>query len=350
MGVFPDIGLQAAKEARDAARKLVAQGINPSTQRKDAKATAKLEATNSFAVVANEWMERRSDKAESTRRQDRRLLGFAIAELGSRPLNEITPPMVLAVCRKAESQNALETAARIKERCSLVFRYAVATGRANRDPTVDLRGALKAPVVAHHAAITDPKRLGKLLRDIDAYSGQPSTMCALKLTPLVFLRPGELRAAKWEEIDLNSATWEIPAERMKMKQPHIIPLCSQAVSILRELQAITGHHPHVFRSSGKAGYLSENAVNKALRLMGYGQEEASAHGFRATARTLLNEVLQERLDLVEHQLAHAVRDPNGRAYNRTTHLQERRRMMQKWADYLDELKAGAAILPMKRQA
>lgn len=349
MGLFPDVGLQDAKEARDTARKLLAKGINPSRQRQDDKAAATLARTNSFAAIAHEWMERRTGSSESTRKQDRRLLQYAIAELGQRPINEITPPMVLAVCRKAESKDAVETANRIKGRCSQVFRYAVATGRAERDPTTDLRGALKAPVVAHHAAIIAPKKLAQLLRDIDSYSGHGSNVYALKLTPLVFLRPGELRAAKWAEIDLEAAIWEIPPERMKMKQSHIVPLSTQSLALLRELHTQTGKGVYVFKSTGKAGYLSENAVNNALRLMGYGKDEMSAHGFRATARTILDEVLHQSPDHIEQQLAHAVHGSLGRAYNRATHLPERAKMMQLWADYLDKLKAGAEILPFGLQ-
>ena len=347
MGVFPAVGLQEAKEARDATRKLLAQGINPSEKRKDDKAASKLAAANSFEAIANEWMGRRTSASESTRRQDKRLLQYAIAEIGRRPISEITPPMVLAVCRKAECRGALETASRIKGRCSQVFRYAVATGRAERDPTTDLKGALMAPEVESHAAIIDPKQLAPLLRDIDNYSGRLTTANALRLSPLVFLRPGELRAAKWEEIDLDAATWEIPAARMKMSQPHIVPLSTQAISILRELHEFT---VYVFKSTGKDGYLSENAVNTALRRMGYAKEKMSAHGFRATARTILDEVMKQRPDLIEHQLAHAVRDANGRAYNRTSHLPERTRMMQEWANYLDDLKAESNVVPFRKPA
>lgn len=348
LGLFPAVGLQDAKESRDAARKLLAQGLNPSEQRKDDKAAAMLAAASSFEVIANEWMDRRSNSSESTRRQDRRLLQYAIVELGRRPISEITPPMVLAVCRKAESRGALETASRIKGRCSQVFRYAVATGRAERDPTADLRGALMTPTVESHAAIINPRQLAPLLLDIDNYTGRFTTAYALKLTPLVFLRPGELRAAQWEEFDLDAAIWEIPAERMKMNQPHIVPLSTQAVAILRELHTFTGNDTFVFKSTGKEGYLSENAVNTALRRMGYVKAEMTAHGFRATARTILDEVLKARPDLIEHQLAHAVKDANGRAYNRTSHLPERTQMMQEWADYLDNLKASAIVVPFKK--
>lgn len=348
MGLFPDVGLEAAKSARDAARKLLAQGINPSEKRKDDKAATVLAASNSFEAIAREWMERQTDKAEVTREKSAWLLGKAIEAFGRRPINEITPPMALAPCRKLESEGNLHSAHRLRAKCSQVFRYAVSTGRAERDPTADLQGALKPPVVTHRAAITDPKQTAQLLRDIDSYQGTFVVKCALKLAPMLFVRPGELRAAEWAEIDLEAGIWEIPAARMKMKQPHLVPLATQAVAILRDLHALTGTSTYVFRSTGKSGHLSETAVLNALRRMGYANDEMSGHGFRATARTILDEVLQVRPDLIEHQLAHAVKDANGRAYNRTSHLPERRKMMQLWADYLDGLKAGAVVVPFRK--
>jgi integrase len=352
LGIFPDIGLLEAKNRRDDARKLLANGINPSAQRKEDKAAAEVAASNSFEAVAKEWLDRQTDKADITREKGRWLLGFAIAEFGQRPINEITPPMVLAACRKQESEGKHETAQRIKTKCGQVFRYAVATGRAERDPTNDLRGALKPPVVKHRAAITDPSGLAKLLRDIDKYSGRFSTVCALKLSPMVFIRPGELRAAKWADIDLDAAQWSYtpPKTRNQTQLQHIIPLPTQAVAILREIHTVTGKGPYVFRSSGKSGYLSEGAILGALRRMGYGKEDMSGHGFRATARTILDEVLGFRTEYIEQQLAHKVADMHGRAYNRTKHLPERTKMMQAWADYLDALKAGATVLPFKKPA
>lgn len=260
--------------------------------------------------------------------------------------------MVLAACRKQEAEGKHETAQPIKTKCGQVFRYAVAIGRADRDPTSDLRGALKPPVVKHRAAITDPKRLAKLLRDIDDYSGHFSTVCALKLSPMVFIRPGELRAAKWADIDLDAAQWSYtpPKTRNQTQLEHIIPLPTQAVAILREIQQVTGAGTHVFRSSGKSGYLSEGAILGALRRMGYEKDDMSGHGFRATARTILDEVLGFKIELIEQQLAHKVADMHGRAYNRTKHLPERTQMMQAWADYLDKLKSEAAVIPFKKPA
>jgi len=222
----------------------------------------------------------------------------------------------------------------------------VATGRAERDPAADLKGALPQPGEKHHAAVIDPKGVSPLLRAIDGYQGHFVVKCALRLAPMFFVRPGELRNAEWAEIDLNEATWNIPAEKMKMKQPHIVPLCRQAIEILTELKQLTGSSKYVFPSARSfARPMSNNAILAALRRMGYSKDEMTGHGFRAMARTLLDEVLQVRPDFIEHQLAHAVRDPNGRAYNRTAHLAERRKMMQKWADYLDGLKAGAKVMP-----
>lgn len=225
----------------------------------------------------------------------------------------------------------------------------MATGRAERDISADLRGALPPVAEKHHAAITEPAKIADLLRTIDGYQGSFVVKCALCLAPMLFVRPGELRAAEWVEFDLEAGEWNIPAERMKMRQAHLVPLCRQAVEILRELQAYTGDSRYVF-PSGRSIYrcMSNNAVNAALRRMGYDNEEMTGHGFRAMARTILDEVLQVRPDYIEHQLAHAVKDPNGRAYNRTAHLVERRKMMQTWADYLDGLKAGAKVIPITR--
>lgn len=241
----------------------------------------------------------------------------------------------------------METAHRAHQNCGQVFRYAIATGRAERDPSPDLKGALPPVKQTHHAAITEPKAIAELLRAMDGYQGHFVTKCALRLAPLFFVRPGELRKAEWAEFDLDKAEWNIPAERMKMREPHLVPLSNQAVAILRELHALTGEGRYVFpgaRTNGRP--MSDNAILAALRRMGFAKDEMSGHGFRAMARTILDEVLQVRPDFIEHQLAHAVRDPNGRAYNRTAHLAERRKMMQLWADYLDKLKAGADVITL----
>ena len=252
--------------------------------------------------------------------------------------------------RRIESRGALETAHRIRTICGQVFRYAIATGRAERDPTADLKGALPPYKKGHHAAITDPKKVKELLKAIDGYQGSFVVKCALQLAPLVFVRPGELRQAEWSEIDFDTAQWNIPAERMKMKEAHLVPLSRQTVAILQELQLLTGRSKYVFPSArSNVRPMSNNAINAALRRMGFEKDEMTGHGFRAMARTILDEVLQVRPDFIEHQLAHAVRDPNGRAYNRTAHLSERGKMMQTWADYLDGLKAGGKVIQFNRE-
>jgi integrase len=247
-----------------------------------------------------------------------------------------------------EGRGALDSVQRVKQICGQVFRYAVATGSAERDVTQDLKGALAKAKAGHFAAITEPQQAGALMRSIYDYTGHPYTVAALKLAPLVFVRPGELRTAEWSEIDLDAAEWRIPGAKMKMKVDHLVPLSTQAVEILRSVQPITGHGRYVFPSlrTGERP-MSENTINAALRGMGYAQDVHCAHGFRATARTIMDEVLGLRVDLIEHQLAHAVKDPNGRAYNRTAHLPARREMMQTWADYLDKLRIGADVIQLR---
>ena len=241
-----------------------------------------------------------------------------------------------------EARGAIDSAHRVKQICGQVFRYAVATGSAERDVTVDLKGALSVVPKVNYAAITEPKQAGELMRAICAYTGHPYAVAALKLSPLLFVRPGELRGAEWAEIDFNEGEWRIPGSKMKMKLDHMVPLSTQAVEILRSVHLLTGHRKYVFPSIRTAERcMSENTINAALRGMGYSKEIMTAHGFRAMARTIMDEVLDERVDLIEHQLAHAVKDPNGRAYNRTAHLPARREMMQRWADYLDKLRNGA---------
>lgn len=262
--------------------------------------------------------------------------------LGKRPIADLTAPDFLKVARRVEERGTIESAHRIMQKCGQVMRYAIATGRAERNPAADLKGAPTSPTKKHHAAITDPGQLGGFLRAIQDYRGDASTRAAHRLAPLVFLRPGELRHAEWTEIDLDKTEWNIPAHKMKMRQPHLVPLSTQAIEILKEMLPLSGHRQHVFpggRSPKRP--LSDNAITAALRRMGYDKETVTGHGFRATARTLLDEELGWRPDFIEHQLAHAVRDPNGRAYSRTAHLAERRKMMQAWADYLDSLQAGA---------
>lgn len=352
LGLFPAVGLAEAREGRDENRKLIARGINPSEKRQEAKARSKLAAANTFEAVAKEWHERQSDKATATRTKGAWLLQFAIDDFGRKPVKDVTAMDVLVTCRKLEARGNLETARRVRSKCSQVFRYAVQTGRADRDPTPDIRGAIKAPQVKHRAAIVEPRRVGQLLRDIDQYSGQLTTICALKLAPLTFIRPGELRSAKWADFDLEAREWRFtpPKTRNQTQLELIVPLPDQAVAILETLRPLTGHRTHVFYSTGKEGHLSEGAVLQALRRMGYSGEEMCGHGFRAMARTLLEEKLEYPADIIEQQLGHQVRDPLGRAYNRTKHLAKRTEMMQKWANYLDILKAGDNVLPMKRKA
>lgn len=350
LGSYPEITLLDARQRRDEARRQLANKIDPGAVRKAQKHSS-IQETETFEVIAREWHNRfKSTWSEGHAttimdRMERDLFPW----IGKRPIAEIKAPELLAAMRRVESRGALETAHRIRTIGGQVFRYAVATGRAERDLSVDLKGALPQPQEKHRAAITEPLEVAKLLRSIDDYSGSFVVKCALKIAPLVFVRPGELRHMEWTELDFENAQWNIPAGKMKMKEPHLVPLSGQAIKILKELQGLTGTSRYVFpsgRSFDRA--LSDNAILAALRRMGYEKDEMSGHGFRAMARTILDEVLQIRPDFIEHQLAHAVRDPNGRAYNRTAHLVERRKMMQTWADYLDGLKKGAKVIPFKQ--
>lgn len=340
-GAYPAIGLADARQRREDAKKLLVNGVDPGEVKKAQKAAIVSEAENAFEIVAREWHGKFSGQwspGHAATISDR-LTRDVFPWLGSKPVNEIKPVDVLSVLRRVESRGALETAHRVRTICGQVLRYAVATGRAERDSAADLRGALPPVREKHHAALTDPKEVGDLLRAIDGFKGTFHVKCALKLAPMLFVRPGELRQMEWEEIDFEATQWNIPADKMKMKQAHIVPLSSQAVAILTELKPLTGFGRYVFpchRSPLRP--MTNNAVNAALRRMGYTSDEMTGHGFRAMARTILDEVLQVRPDFIEHQLAHAVKDPNGRAYNRTAHLAERKKMMQLWADYLDGLK------------
>jgi len=351
LGIYPDVSLKAAREKRDDARKLLASGVDPGEHRKATKAASADRAANSFEVIAREWFEKHAH-GWAPNHSTRVLQLFErdlFPRIGDRPIATVTSPQLLAVLRKIESRGAGDTAHRAHGYCGQVFRYAVATGRAEHDPSADLRGAL-APVVGNHfAAVTDPARVAELLRVLDGYDGSSVVKAALRLAPLVFVRPGELRNAQWVDIDLEAAEWRFTTN--KTKTSHIVPLSTQAVAVLRELQPRTGSGRYVFPSANtSARPMSDNAVLAALRRSGIETNEMSGHGFRAMARTILDEVLGFRADIIEHQLAHAVRDPNGRAYNRTAHLPERKRMMQEWADYLDKLKADVKVLPFKQSA
>lgn len=348
MGVYPDVPLAKARERRDEARKLLAYGIDPSEHRKATKTARADRAANSFEVVAREWYGKLAPtwNAAHGDRIIRRLERDVFPWIGGRPVAEVTAPELLAVLRRIEARGALETAHRALGNCGQIFRYAIATGRAERDPSGDLRGALPPVKGEHFAAVTEPKRLAEILRALDGYRGTFTVQCALRLAPLVFVRPGELRKARWADIDLDAAEWRYTVT--KTDTAHIVPLASQALAILRELHKLTGHGEFVFpgaRTNGRP--MSDNAILAAMRRLGIPKEEMSGHGFRAVARTILDEVLNFRPDLIEHQLAHAVRDPNGRAYNRTAHLPERRKMMQQWADWLDKQKAGADVIHLR---
>src|SRR5271170_2223747 len=351
LGVFPDVSLKDARDRRDAERKLLADGIDPSENHKAQKSARADRAANSFEVVAREWFAKYSANwAVSHSDRVVRLFERDIFPwIGGRPIAEITAPDLLAVVRRIEARGALETAHRARGNCGQVFRYAIATGRAVRDPSGDIRGALPPAKGRHFAAKTDPKEVAGILRAMDGYEGTLAVRCALRLAPLVFVRPGELRGAEWADIDLDGREWRYTVT--KTNTPHIVPLSRQAVEILRELKPLTGSGRFVFPSArSNMRPMSDNAILAALRRTGIDKDEMSGHGFRAVARTILDEVLGVRPDFIEHQLAHAVRDPNGRAYNRTAHLPERRKMMQQWADYLDKLKAGAAIVSLDQGA
>lgn len=351
LGTYPDVGLKDARARRDEARKLLADSIDPGMHRKLARKTSAEAAGNSFEAVAREWLAKNlptwapSHGDKIVRRLERDIFPW----LGSRAIADIGAQDLLAAVRRIEARARLETAHRALQNCGQVFRYAIATGRADRNPAADLRGALAPVGQRHMPAITEPAEVGALMRAIDAFTGSLVVQTALRLAPLVFVRPGELRKAKWAEIDLEQCQWNIPAERMKTREPLVVPLSRQAIALLRELQPLTGRGEHVFpgaRANGRP--MSDAAVNAALRRMGYDtRTEMTGHGFRAMARTIVHERLGFAPEVIEHQLGHRVPDALGAAYNRTKFLEERRTMMQAWADYLDRLKAGAEVVPIR---
>ena len=348
LGAYPDVSLKAARERREDARKVIADGVDPSAKRH----AEKLADANTFEAVAREWLALQEKKlAPST--YAKAVWTFetlVFPYIGSRPIAKLGAMDVLKVLKRVEGRGIHETAHRTRQRCAQVFRYAVQTGRGERDVTADLRGALAPVVSEHHAAITEPARIGELLRAIDGYTGHIVTAHALKLAPLLFVRPGELRHAEWTEFDLDGHEphWRIPSEKMKMGEQHVVPLAKQALVLLRELHPLTGRGRYVFPSlrSGSRP-MSENTVNAALRRLGYTSDEMTGHGFRSLASTCLNEQGYHP-DLIELQLAHAERNQVRAAYNKAQRLPERRKMMQQWADYLDQLKAGADIVPFRR--
>jgi integrase len=355
LGTYPDTSLKDARERRDKERQLLASGVDPSVARQAKEASRAAADASSFEVVAREWHRTIHLQKVSEGHAARTLIRLeqdVFPWVGSRPVGEITAPELLRAIRRIESRGAIETAHRALQSCGQVFRYAIATGRADRDPVPDLRGALKPVHVEHMPAITDPRRVGELLRAIHDYPGMPVTCTALKLAPLVFVRPGELRKAEWQEFDLELAEWRIPAAKMKgTKQQkergpaHVVPLPKQAVQLLRDLQRLTGDGRFLFPSlrTGERP-MSDAAVLAALRRMGFPKDEMTGHGFRAMARTMLAEQLGVDEAVIEAQLAHAVKDTLGRAYNRTEFLRQRRAMLQQWADYLDALRTSDEVV------
>jgi integrase len=342
LGVYPQISLKQAREKRDEAKQQLADGIDPNDNKKAVKLAKADNAANSFEMLAREWFERNmSDKSES---HQKRTLGMlerdVLPFLGSKPIADIKAPELLAVLRKIEERGAVESAHRTLQIFGQITRYAIATGRIDVDISQFLRGSLRPVNGGHFAAITNPKELGALLRAIDSYSGSLMVKTALQIAPQVFVRPIELRGMEWQHVDFETKEWRYLVTKTNVQ--HIVPLSNQVIKALENVKPITGHGRFVFpseRTPDGSRCMSDVALLAALRRMGFSKDEVSIHGFRATARTILDEVLGFRPDFIEHQLAHAVRDPNGRAYNRTAHLEERRKMMQSWADYLDTLKA-----------
>ena len=350
-GPFPEVSLSAARQKRNEAKEQIAQNIDPSVLRKEEKA-AEIREQETFETVAREWHKQFESKwAPKTAKAVLKMLANNVfREIGNKPISVVDAPMLLNMLRRIEARGANYTAHRVRGLCGQIFRYAVATGRTNRDPSGDLKGALTPIKTTHRAATTDPKEVAPLLRMLDDYQGSMTVRCALRLLPLLFVRPGELRTMQWEDVDLEKGEWSFMVN--KTKTPHIVPLAKQAVTILREMHLVSGNSPYVFPSArSNLRPMSDMAMNAAMRRMGIDtRTEITGHGFRALARTILDKVLGFRPDFIEHQLAHAVRDPLGRAYNRTSHLKERKDMMQVWANYLDKLKAGAVILPIREVA
>ena len=363
LGTYPEVPLaghldkatqswiQGARDKRDHARKLIASGIDPAAIRKAAKAAKVEDGANSFESVAREWHAQRKAAWDpgTAAAKLRRLEVDVFPRIGKRVIRQLSHSDLLDVIKRVDGRGAHELARRTRQLLGQVFRYAVATGRADRNPVAELKEALPPAKPTHHAALTEPRAVGALMRAIAGYSGEPVTSAALRLAPLVFVRPGELRAAEWAEFDLDNATWRIPGERMKMREAHIVPLSKQAVTILRQLHQLTGKRRLVFPSIRSAERpMSENTINAALRRLGYTKTEMTGHGFRSMASTLLNEEGWHH-DAIERQLAHTERDEVRAAYNRAEHLPERKRMMQAWADFLQALADGARVVPIKRK-
>jgi integrase len=351
LGIYPVVTLAMARDRRLDARRRLADGIDPGAHKKVVKSAKIAAAANSFEDVATEWFAKNRHTWVDSHAEKilARLKNDIFPWIGKRPIAELTPVDILAVLRRIENRGAVETAHRAHQNCSQVFRYAIATGRTRSDASAGLRGALPPAAPKHHASITDPKEVGALLRAIRSYNGAFVTACALKLAPLVFLRPGELRHAEWSEINLETTEWRIPAAKMKMRQVHIVPLSTQAVAILRDIQPLTGRRQYVFPSVRTADRpMSENTILAALRRLGYEKDEMTGHGFRSMASTLLNEN-EWNADAIERQLAHSERNSIRAAYNYAELLPERRKMMQWWADYLDTLARDTEVTPCPRK-
>jgi len=345
LGVYPSVSLSDAREKKDQAKKQLAARTDPATQRKLDKIASNVASKNTFRLISREWIEKlmREGRSPRTLSKINWLLELAYPGIGDQPIASIIPTQLLTVLRTVEARGRYETARRLRSTCGQVFRYAIATARAERDPSADLRGALTAPKVRHHAAVVDPKGLGALLRAIDGYDGQLITLAALKLAPLIFVRPGELRTAEWSEFDLDAGEWKIPAATMKMRLPHRVPLSRQAIAIVRDLRPITGHGRYLFPSVRSVERpMSENTLNAALRRLGYSKDEATSHGFRSTAAVRLNEMGRWSVDAIERQLAHQEANAVRRAYTHAAEFWiERCEMMQVWADQLDEWRDGS---------
>ena len=350
VGIYPDIDLKTAREKHQEARELLARGVDPSEYKQQAKSAQIALTENSFEAIAREWYVKNQQKWKSTHADKilSRLEQDAFPWLGSRPIAVIEPPEILKCLRRVEERGAIETAHRIKQSIGQVFRYAVATGRAQRDQTADLKGALSAVKSKHFAALTNPQQVGQLLRDIQTYEGHIETRIALRVSAYLFQRPNEIRRMEWLELDFEKRVWSLPAEKMKMGEAHLVPLPEQVVQLLQEIKPFTGHWLYVFPAlTDRKKPMSDNTIRLALRRMGYDNDTMTPHGFRAMARTLLDEELEVNPIYIEQQLAHAVKDANGTAYNRTKHLKQRVEMMQQWADYLDRLREGAQVIPIR---
>jgi len=340
LGVYPAVTLAAARKGRDQARELLASDTDPSAAKQEGVREAKRAAGALFGAAALEWMaDTERERSPKTHQRVKNWFNQDVLPyIGQRPIDSLRPPDILGLMKRMQARGTIESSHRVLGYISKVFRKAMVAELVTRDPTIGVGDAIKKPVVRHFASITEPDQVALLLRAIHAYEGHAITCAAIKFAPLVFQRPHMIREAEWVELRLDDAEWRIPAEKMKIANDHIVPLARQAVEILREVEKITGGGRYVFASLRPGRPMSENTINMALRNMGYDGDTMVGHGFRAMARTILDEVLGERVDLIEHQLAHTVKDANGRAYNRTAHLPARREMMQRWADYLDELR------------